>query len=160
MEKNKAFMTEILRLDPVTSTPVPPLSSVSTESLVWSILQAADERKADDINVLKVTDISYLADYFVIVTGFSRTQVRAIADSIEKQVETSYARLPLHTEGKAEGNWILQDFGDVLVHIFMPEEREFYKLEAFWGHAQGYHLADFAQEFGFTYTPPTLPSFQ
>lgn len=153
-------MTEILRLDPAASTPRPPLHSPPTEALVWTILQAADERKAGDIKVLQVTDISYLADYFVIVTGFSRTQVRAIADSIENQVETAYARLPLHTEGKAEGNWILQDFGDVLVHSFMPEEREFYQLEAFWGHAQAYDLTSFAQEFGFAYLPPSLPSCQ
>ena len=117
---------------------------LSTEQLVWTITQAADDRKAADMVVLKVVDVSYLADYFVIVSGFSRAQVRAIADSIEKVLEENYQRLPLQTEGKREGNWVLQDYGEVIVHIFLPEEREFYNLEAFWGHAQQIFLPELA----------------
>lgn len=110
--------------------------SQSIEPLVEVIVRAADDRKGADIVVLKVADISYLADYFVIVTGFSRTQVRAIADSIEERVFRECQRNPRRIEGKAEGNWVLQDYGDAIVHIFLPEEREFYNLEAFWGHAE------------------------
>jgi ribosome-associated protein len=107
-----------------------------TEHLVETIVQAADDRKAADIIVLKVTDVSYLTDYFVIATGFSRTQVRAISDSIEAKVAQECQRHPLRVEGKREGSWMLQDYGDVIVHIFLPQEREFYNLEAFWGHAE------------------------
>jgi ribosome-associated protein len=68
--------------------------------------------------------------------GYSKVQVRAIAEAIEGQVEIDWQRRPLRTEGKAEGTWVLQDYGDVIVHIMMPREREFYNLEAFWGHAE------------------------
>lgn len=104
--------------------------------LALTIAQAADERKGGDIVLLKVTEVSYLADYFVVVTGFSSTQVRAIARSIENNVEESWQRLPVHVAGQSQGSWILMDFGDVIVHVFQPEEREFYNLEAFWGHAE------------------------
>lgn len=111
-------------------------SDQQTQTLAHTIAQAADDRKADNIVLLKVTDVCYLTDYFVIITGFSRTQVRAIAEAIETKVAQLFDKQPLHTEGKSEGNWILQDFGDVIVHTFLPEEREFYNLEAFWSHAE------------------------
>ena len=152
-------MTETRRFDTplptLAMTPLVPADAPPTEHLVWTIAQAADERKAGDLVILKVTDVSYLADYFVISTGFSRTQVRAIADNVEKQVEIHHDQLPLHTEGASESTWILQDFGDVLVHTFMPEDREFYNLEAFWGHAQTMTLADIALLIGVPYTPET-----
>jgi ribosome-associated protein len=106
------------------------------DKLVHTIAVAADDRKAGDITILKVADISFLTDYFIIVTGFSTTQARAIADSIEDAVYRECGREARRVEGKAEGSWILQDFGDAIVHIFLPREREFYNLEAFWGHAE------------------------
>lgn len=111
-------------------------SDEDSRNLAITIAQAADDRKGGDIVLLKVSDVSYLADYFVIVTGFSNVQVRAIARSIENAVETDWQRLPLRMEGLAEGTWILMDYGDVIAHLFMPKEREFYGLEAFWGHAE------------------------
>ena len=107
------------------------------QKLALTIANAADDRKGVDIVLLKLLGTgSYLADYFVVVTGFSSAQVRAIAGSIEDKVETELGRLPLRTEGQLEGSWVLMDYGDVIVHIFMPKEREFYGLEAFWGHAE------------------------
>lgn len=108
----------------------------NTHALALEIAEAADDRKAEDIVVLRVSEVSYLADYFVIVTGFSKAQVRAISQSIEHKVETQWQRLPLRTEGKSEGSWVVQDYGEVIVHILLPHEREFYNLEAFWGHAE------------------------
>jgi ribosome-associated protein len=107
-----------------------------SKELALTIAQAADDRKGGDIIVLQVGQVSYLADYFVIVTGFSKAQVRAISQSIEHQVETVWQRLPLRTEGQSDSSWILQDYGEVIVHILLPQEREFYNLEAFWGHAE------------------------
>ncbi len=107
-----------------------------SEKLAVTIAEAGSERKAGEILLLKVADVSYLSDYFVIMTGYSRVQVRAIAAAIEEKVETDLQRRPLRTEGKAEGSWVLQDYGDVIVHIMMPKEREFYNLEAFWIHAE------------------------
>ena len=118
------------------------ITSFETESeqLALAIAEAASERKAGKVLVLKVADVSYLADYFLMMTGYSRVQVKAIADAIENKIKTEYQRIPLRTEGKREGNWVLQDYGDVIVHIMMPEDREFYNLEAFWGHAQQVQL--------------------
>lgn len=112
-----------------------------SRQIALTAAQAADERKGVDIAVLKVTDVSYLADYFVIATGFSNVQVRAIARAIEDQIAEQWNRYPLRTEGQSEGSWILQDYGDVIVHIFLPREREFYNLEAFWGHAERLEFA-------------------
>ncbi|MGC9503751.1 ribosome silencing factor [Baaleninema sp.] len=98
--------------------------------------EAAEDRKGSNIVVLRVEEVSYLADYFIIATGFSRVQVRAISQSIEDNVEENLERKPLRVEGQAEGNWVLMDYGDAIVHVLMPEERDFYNLEAFWGHAE------------------------
>lgn len=108
----------------------------AVKKLALTVAEAASERKAGDILLLKVTNVSYIADYFVLVTGYSRVQVRAIADSIEKDVEEHLHRRPLRTEGKNEGSWVLYDYGDVIVHVMMPRERDYYNLEAFWGHAE------------------------
>lgn len=114
----------------------PPNVEDTSYDVAQTIAQAADDRKGVDICLLNVVDVSYLADYFVVVTGFSNVQVRAIANSIEEKVEQQWHRLPLRVEGQMEGSWILMDYGDVIVHIFLPKEREFYGLEAFWGHAE------------------------
>jgi ribosome-associated protein len=108
----------------------------TSEKLARTIAEAGSERKASEILLLKLAEVSYLSDYFVMMTGYSRVQVRAIAAAIEEKVETNLQRRPLRTEGKAEGSWVLQDYGDVIVHIMMPKEREFYNLEAFWIHAE------------------------
>jgi ribosome-associated protein len=107
-----------------------------TYRLALTVVDAADDRKGLDIVLLKVTDVSYLADYFVIITGLSMPQVRAIANSIEAKVEEQWDRVPLRKEGQADGRWLLIDYGEVVAHIFMPDERDFYSLEAFWGHAE------------------------
>lgn len=112
------------------------LQSDSSLQLALTIAQAADERKGADITILKVGDVSLLADYFVLVTGFSKVQVRAIANSISHKVEEELHQRPVRTEGQSEASWVLHDYGDVIVHILMPQEREYYGLEAFWGHAK------------------------
>lgn len=114
-----------------------------SEQLALTIAEAADARKAEEIVILRVAEISYMTDYLVIATGYSKTQVRAICNSIEEKVASLWEKQPLHTEGKAEGSWILQDYGDVIVHIFLPQEREFYNLEAFWGHAKKIEFKSF-----------------
>jgi ribosome-associated protein len=121
-----------------TTTSHPNISpgSLTSQDLAWLIASAADDKKAAGIVLLNVGNVSYLADYFVIVTGFSRTQLKAISDEIETQIAERYNRLPERSSGKSEGGWLVQDYGDVIVHIFLPDEREYYNLEAFWGHAE------------------------
>jgi ribosome-associated protein len=114
--------------------------NTTTEQLALVIARAADDRKGGDIIVMKLTEVSYLTDYFVTVTGFSRVQVRAICQAIQEKTEIECDRSPLRIEGQMEGIWVLMDYGDVIVHVMLPEEREFYNLEAFWGHAQKIHV--------------------
>ncbi|MFO8039874.1 MAG: ribosome silencing factor [Sodalinema sp.] len=128
----------------VSSHDRPPIHESESYRLVASAVQAAEDRKGADLVVLRVEEVSYLADYFVIITGFSRVQVRAIAQAIQAQVEVDLDRPPVRVEGLSEGIWVLQDYGDVLVHVLMPEEREFYNLEAFWGHAERLELSSIA----------------
>lgn len=117
------------------NTPQPSQAENDALKLAYAIAAAADERKAGNITILQVGDVSYLADYFVVATGFSAVQVRAITRSIEAALETNHNRRPLRVEGQGEGSWIVMDYGEVIVHIFMPEARDYYDLEAFWGHA-------------------------
>lgn len=114
------------------NTPVAQAAS----TLAFTAAAAADDRKGENIIVVQVSQVSYLADYFVVVSGFSPVQVRAIAQAIEDAVEQRCQRSLLRKEGLREGRWVLQDFGDVVVHIFMPQERDYYNLEAFWGHGE------------------------
>lgn len=120
---------------PTLNTPLSPSQDLA-QTLALCLAEAADDRKGGGILVLQVADVSFIADYFVIVTGFSRTQVRAITESMEKAAEDHCHRLPVRQEGKAEGTWVLLDYGDVISHVLMPEQREYYDLEAFWGHAE------------------------
>jgi ribosome-associated protein len=122
------------------STPNPHVSSPSfnktlSHQLALTLAQAADDRKGADILILNVQDVSYLADFFVIVTGFSRPQVRALSDAMEKAA-TEQGRTPEHIEGVSESTWVVLDYGDVIAHIMMPDQRQYYSLEAFWGHAE------------------------
>lgn len=114
------------------------IASIDDPSLRLANVIAAggDDRKAEDIVLLDVEDVSYLADYFIVMTGFSKTQVRAIARVVQDKVEEYCGRSPIHVEGMTEGAWVLLDYGDVITHVFTPQEREYYNLEAFWGHAK------------------------
>jgi ribosome-associated protein len=105
-------------------------------ALVLAAAEAAADRKGGDPVVIKVGEVAYLADYFLIVSGFSPVQVKAIARAIEIRLLEQFGRLPIGKEGAAESRWILQDYGEIVVHIFLPEERERYNLEAFWGHGE------------------------
>ena len=110
--------------------------TVDSKELAFIIANAGDDRKADNIVILKVESVSYVAEYFVIMTGYSAPQLKAISTSVEDKVEEKIAREPLRIEGKSDPNWILHDYGDVIVHIFTPEAREYYNLQAFWGGAE------------------------
>ena len=122
-------------------------TELPAKTLAWTIAAAADDRKAENIVLLDVGELSYLTDYFVIVTGFSKAQLRAISDSIEDKIQQEFNRLPIRTSGQVESSWLIHDYGDVIVHIFLPQEREYYSLEAFWGHAQQFNYQADLKEF-------------
>ncbi len=114
----------------------PSTASAENLKLALAIAAAAEDRKGGDIVILDVADVAYLADFFVLVSGLSPVQVKAIATSIRDAVEVGFDRVARHVEGMGEGRWILIDYGDVVVHCFMADEREFYNLEAFWSHGK------------------------
>ncbi|MBS1105837.1 MAG: Iojap protein [Deltaproteobacteria bacterium] len=97
-------------------------------------MEAARDVKAEDVTALDVRELSSFADVFVVATGRSDRQVRAIADSIEKTMKQAGA-VPLGIEGYAEGRWVLIDLDDVIVHVFVPEARAHYDIERLWSDA-------------------------
>jgi ribosome-associated protein len=92
-------------------------------------------KNGTDIVLLDVEDAFFLSDVFVIATGSSRINVQALADHVEEKLKEHYDIKPLRVEGRAEGEWVLVDFGDIIVHIFQAAAREFYSLERLWGDA-------------------------
>ena len=105
---------------------------MDSQQLADLAAEACDDRKATDIRLIRVDEVSSLADWMVIAGGQSDVQVRAIARSVEDRLETEAERLPLRKEGVQEGRWALLDYGEVIVHVLMPDERGYYDLEAFW----------------------------
>ena len=93
--------------------------------------KALDSKKALDIKVIKIQDISAIADYFVIATGTSSTHVKALADEVEAQLDEAGISVS-HVEGYRSNSWILLDYVDVVVHVFSDEAREYYDLERLW----------------------------
>ena len=109
--------------------------NAAVESLTPSWLlavRAAESKKATDIVVLDLTGITSFADYFVICTGGNQKQVQAIADEVGQRLKKENGELPISLEGYNQAEWVLADYGDLLVHIFSPKAREYYGLERLW----------------------------
>ena len=106
---------------------------MTTGEMIDLITDYAQDPKAVDLVVLDLSSASAFTDAFVIATGRSDRQVKAIHDSIHQGMKNDHAMLPNHVEGLAEANWVLLDYGDVVVHVFTPATREYYRLETLWG---------------------------
>lgn len=107
---------------------------MDSNKLAQLVAKAMDDKKARDISILQLEDLSVITDYFVLSNGASRIQTQAIADNVEEELAKSGVKL-LRKEGYQEGRWILLDFGSVIAHIFQDEDRLFYNLERLWGDA-------------------------
>jgi ribosome-associated protein len=94
------------------------------------------EKKAENLRLLDVRGLSSLTDYLLIVSGRSDRQVEAIAESIRLGMKKDHELLPLAVEGLKEGNWVLIDYGDLMIHVFQPHVRDFYDLEGLWQEAR------------------------
>ena len=103
--------------------------------LARAAVDAASDKKASDILLLDIREITTIADYFVICSGNNARQLQAISEAIDDALRKQKARL-LNREGVAETGWLLLDFGDVIVHIFSPKEREYYHIERLWNEAK------------------------
>ena len=94
--------------------------------------RALSDKKGREIQALEIADLTTLADYFVLATGSSNTQINALVDNVEKVLHEEAGEEPLHREGYRDGTWVLLDYGSVAIHVFSEEAREFYSLERLW----------------------------
>jgi ribosome-associated protein len=95
-------------------------------------VDVVENKKAEDIILLDLREKAIIADFFVICTGNSDRQLKALVDNVRESVKEQYAKLPFATEGTAESGWMLMDYGDVIVHLFLDEKRRYYDLEGLW----------------------------
>jgi ribosome-associated protein len=102
--------------------------------LAHRIVEVASDKKGNDIVLLRTAELTTMADFFVIMSGRSDRQVQALAGAIVDELRDDGIK-PLGTEGRASARWVLLDYGSVIVHVFAPEEREFYGLERLWSKA-------------------------
>lgn len=111
--------------------------AVNTDVLLASIIKGIEEVKGNDIDILDLRAIdTAVCDYFIICNGNSNTQVNAIVNSIQKLVSKELKDKPWHVEGTDNGEWVLMDYVDIVVHVFQKQIREFYNIEGLWGDAQ------------------------
>ena len=106
------------------------------------LAKVLEEKKGKDVTVLETDNVTTLADYFVICTGVSTPQLKALADASEKALKEQ-GIMPNHVEGHRGGTWILQDYGDVVLHIFSEEAREFYSLDRLWADAKEVEASEY-----------------
>ena len=109
---------------------------MDSEILVKEICDALNSKKAQDVLKINVTEKTTVADYFVIASGRTMTQVRALAENVEDIIEKKLGTVVRKREGVNEGRWAVLDYGDVVVHIFNDEQRLFYHLERLWGEGE------------------------
>ena len=114
---------------------------MTPKEMALLLAQAMDSKKGKDIRVLETDGLTTLADYFVLCSGSSAPQLKALADVGEKAMK-DHGILPHHVEGHRGGTWILQDYGDVVVHVFDKEARAFYDLDRLWADAKTVDLSD------------------
>lgn len=117
------------------------------ESIVTmaAAVKALDKKKGRNLQVLKTGELTTLADYFVLCTAGSTTQIKALTDVCEEAVEAAGGELH-HKEGFRDGGWVLLDFSDVVVHVFLEQERDFYDLERLWADAQSVDITPYLVE--------------
>ncbi len=108
-------------------------------------IDALEDRKGEDIRVIDISEISTLADYFIIAAGTNRNQVQALADSVQEKLGRA-GHMTKNVEGYDAANWVLLDFGDIIVHVFDSENRLFYDLERIWRDGKIIDTADLKNE--------------
>ncbi len=107
------------------------------------IVKILDEKKAEDIKLIRISELTVIADYFIIANGTSNTHVRALAEEVEELLAQE-GILPRSIEGKSTG-WILLDYSDIVVHVFTPADRDYYSLERLWKDADFEDISDIIQ---------------
>ncbi len=106
--------------------------AATSKELAKIVCTALEDKKATDIKVIDISDVSVLADYFIIASGSNRNQVQAMVDSVQEDLFKKAGAEAKQVEGYQTANWILLDYGDIIVHVFDEENRLFYDLERIW----------------------------
>ena len=122
------------------------MEDLSSYKLACISARVLDDKKAKNITILNISNVSSLADYFVIVSADSTPQVKALTEGVKDFVKKTFKRLPLRIENDAKNRWNLVDYGDVVVHILHREDRETYAIEKFWNHAFSVDEEDWMKE--------------
>lgn len=108
---------------------------MTQNEMIKIAVEALDSKRAEDIQVLGIKDLTIIADYFIIANGNSNTQTKALADEIEFKLKEK-GITPARVEGYQGGNWIILDYSDIVIHVFYKETRNFYTLERLWSDAE------------------------
>ncbi|MCI8553701.1 MAG: ribosome silencing factor [Clostridiales bacterium] len=115
---------------------------MESKQLAKSIVVSLDKHKGEDIRIIGIRELSVIADYFVVASGTSSTHVKSLADYVEFELKEQ-GITPTRTEGYASSSWILMDYGDVVVHLFTGQTRDFYDLERLWKDGEQLSLSEF-----------------
>ena len=107
------------------------MANISTEEKIKTAVKALDSKRAEDIQVIGIGDLTIIADYFIIANGMSNTQTKALAEEVEFKLSQLGVE-PNRTEGYQGQTWIVLDYGDIVVHVFYKETRDYYNLERLW----------------------------
>lgn len=111
------------------------MENIDSKLLACVVARTLDDNLGKSISVLNISNVSSLADYFVIVTGDSTPQVRALTENTTFRIKELFQRLPMKMENDAKNRWNLIDYGDVVVHVLHKDERDAYAIEKFWSNA-------------------------
>lgn len=114
---------------------------MSQQEKLELIIKTLDSKRGEDIQAIKIADLTILADYFVIVNGTSNTHARTLADEVEFQL-TQKGEEPLRREADTGNTWIVLDYGDIIIHIFYKDTRNFYKLEGLWADGEQINISN------------------
>ena len=112
--------------------------------IVAKAVKALDDKKAEEIKVIRISELTVMADYFIIANGTSNTHVRALAEEAEYALSEAGVK-PRNIEGRSTG-WILLDYGSVMIHVFTPKDRDYYNLERLWQDGEEIDISEFISE--------------
>lgn len=118
---------------------------MTQEKMLEKIVKTLDRKKAQSIKVIKVSNLTILADYFVIANGGSTTQTKSLADEVDFQLSQEGVE-PTRREGYSTANWIILDYSDIIVHIFHKEARDYYQLERLWADGEEVDISNIISE--------------
>jgi ribosome-associated protein len=118
---------------------------MNERQILQSVVRTLDDKKGEDLKIIKIADVSSIADYFVLATGNSSSHVKSLADETEQRLKKE-GLMPRRTEGYRGADWIVLDYIDVVVHVFYRETREFYDLERLWQDGEEIEIGVFLKE--------------